>query len=337
MKVIKTVVFRDILRDSEELTKASDIIKSGGTVVFPTETVYGLGADANNGEAVNKIFVAKERPADNPLIVHIAEISDLGLAAADIPDAAFFLFEKFSPGPLTMILKKNNRISDLTTAGLSTVAVRIPSHNVARALIKACGVPLAAPSSNRSGRPSPTTFDTAFSEMNGRVNAVINGGDCEIGLESTVLLIDGKTIRIVRPGAVTEEMIKRSLEDLRGFSVAAYHKKERKPVSPGMKYLHYKPRAEVYLSADTDIEKIRSIFPEKKIGIILFGEGEMVKKGRNIFRFRTLADYARGLYRSFNELDKLGCDIIIAQPVEQTGLGKAIMNRLLMASGGKII
>ncbi len=337
MKGKKTAVFRDILHNYNELKEASDLIKNGGTVVFPTETVYGLGADAYNSEAVRKIFLAKGRPPDNPLITHIADIDDLHLTASDIPAAAYFLFEKFSPGPLTLILKKNDRISDLATAGLSTVAVRIPSHAAARALIKSSGVPIAAPSANRSGRPSPTTFDMTMTDMDGRVDAVIDGGDCEIGLESTVILIKEKSIGIVRPGAVTEEMIERSIESLPGYKIMHSYLKKKEPVSPGMKYIHYKPKAEVYLSLNADIDKITGNFPGKKVGVISIGDVSIYRSKPEVLSFGTLGEYARGLYKSFTMLDGLGCDIIVAQTVEQKGLGRAIMNRLNKASGGKTI
>lgn len=261
-----TLALSNIPGDKAELKKAADIIRNGGTVVFPTETVYGLGADAYNCRAVKNIFRAKGRPPDNPLIVHIAGIDDLCMVSSGIPDAAYYLFGKFSPGPLTLILEKNSKVSDLVTAGLPTIAVRIPSHPAAQALIKESGVPIAAPSANRSGRPSPTTFGMALSEMMGRVDAVIDGGDCEIGLESTVLMIDGKIIRIARPGAVTVEMIENSLKELHGYRIEYSGLKEKRPVSPGMKYIHYKPRAEVYLSGYCDIEKIKRNFPGKQSG-----------------------------------------------------------------------
>ena len=255
---------------------------------------------------MKNIFLAKGRPSDNPLIAHIAGIGDIGLAAAEVPEAAYFLFEKFSPGPLTLIMKKNERISKLTTAGLDTVAIRIPSHAVARALIRASGVPMAAPSANRSGRPSPTTFGMALKEMDGRADAIIDGGDCEIGLESTVILLDEKAVRIIRPGAITFEMVENALNGLgHGYKLLAPEKAGDKPLSPGLKYLHYKPKAEVYLTGGSDIEKIKNLFPGRNIGMIIYGSG---KKGKTspdprVLRFGTLAEYAQGLYRGFTELD----------------------------------
>ncbi len=337
MRKKNTIIFNNILSDRKELKKAAGILREGGTVVFPTETVYGLGADAYNEEAVKKIFTAKGRPADNPLIVHIFNSKKLSQAADDITPAAYVLFAEFSPGPLTLVLKKNSRIPDIVTAGLETAAVRIPSHPIARALLKECSLPIAAPSANRSGRPSPTTFEMAFSEMEGRVDAIINGGDCEIGLESTVVYLEEKKLHILRPGAVTEDMLKKALASYRDMEVISSEAHFNKPLSPGTKYSHYKPSADVFMADRIDNAKIMLNFPGKKIGLIIIGSGGAVPSGMSVICFKNIREYARGLYKSFAELDGEGMDIIVTQIVKDKGLGKAVMNRLFKASGGRFI
>ncbi len=332
-----TLVLHNILLNRKELTEAAGIIKRGGLVVFPTETVYGLGADAFNPDAVRKIFEAKGRPPDNPLIVHLSGAGDLHLAAPDVPEAAVYLFNIFSPGPITLVLKKDPHISGIVTAGLETVAVRIPSNASARAFIKECGVPIAAPSANISGRPSPTTFGMAMSGMNGRADAIIDGGDCEIGLESTVISVHGGSLRILRPGAVTMEMVLEAISVFPGYRLAGTAGGSAKPRSPGMKYSHYKPSAEVFMAFSIDPGRIRMDFPGMRIGIIMIEDGEKEIEDLEVISFRDAAEYAKGLYKSFEELDGKGCDIIVAQAVEPEGIGRAVMNRLEKASGGKYV
>jgi L-threonylcarbamoyladenylate synthase len=337
MRKKNTIIFNNILSDSRGLKKAAGILKKGGTIVFPTETVYGLGANAYNEEAVKNIFAAKGRPADNPLIVHLFNPADLSQVADNISPAAYTLFAEFSPGPLTLVLNKNTRVPGIVTAGLETVAVRIPSHPIARALLEECSFPIAAPSANRSGRPSPTTFEMALSEMEGRVDAVINGGDCEIGLESTVINLEEKKLHILRPGAITEDMLKKALASYPGIEVISSEAHLKKPLSPGTKYSHYKPSAEVYIMEQINSAKIMSFFPGKKIGLIMISGSMVSSLDMNVICFKNIHEYARGLYKSFAELDGKGMDIIITQAVEDKGLGKAVMNRLLKASGGKFI
>ena len=249
-EIIKnTLILKDILSDEKKLIKAAVTIQKGGLVVFPTETVYGLGADALNDRAVKSIFAAKGRPPDNPLIVHIAGVEDIE-TIAEIDIIALKLFRVFSPGPLTIIMKKKKLVPDIVTAGLDTVAVRIPSHPVARKIISACGRPVAAPSANISGRPSPTNFSMAFSEMNGKVDVIIDGGDCNIGIESTVISINGKTVNILRPGVITGEMIKKALSGKITVRTVYNNSEQSAPSSPGLKYSHYKPNADVYIVDD---------------------------------------------------------------------------------------
>jgi L-threonylcarbamoyladenylate synthase len=337
-----------------EVGEAAGILRNGGLAVFPTETVYGLGADAFSAESVSKIFDAKGRPPDNPLIVHIDSPSMLEQAAADIPPLAYRLMECFSPGPLSIVLSKHPSIPEIVTGGLGTVAVRIPSHPVARALISASGVPLAAPSANRSGRPSPTSFGMACSEMDGRADIILDGGDCEVGIESTVVSLTDSSAVILRPGAITAEMIRNRLH----IDVTGAAEPSDIPLSPGTKYAHYRPDAQVLLSArmnDGLLYGWMDRFAGKTIGILrLFPEimsedggeirirldeihaREMMTGTRVIERaFYSFEEYARELYRAFAEFDRMGADVIIAEGVEETGLGRALADRLRKSSGGE--
>jgi L-threonylcarbamoyladenylate synthase len=328
-------------KDRQGLQKAAEILRKGGLVVFPTETVYGIGANAFNEAAVRSIFKAKGRPQDNPLIVHIADWKMLDRIAEQVPVTAKALFRSFSPGPLTVVLKKKGSIPGCVSAGLDTVAVRVPSHPSARSLIRACGFPLAAPSANRSGRPSPTTYAMALSEMDGRADAVIDGGNCDHGLESTVVAVEGGTVTILRPGAVTREMIVRALGNKNKFIVLSGEKHAKGAVrSPGTKYTHYKPKALVVLVDPKDTGKIAGWIKKKKCKKPAFlhaGNLKGVSDALIDVRFSSAADYARKLYRTFHDLDALGADVIFAAAVPEKGIGIALMNRLLKASGGKTV
>jgi L-threonylcarbamoyladenylate synthase len=340
-----TLILKNALEDRAELELAARIIRRGGLVVFPTETVYGLGANALDDAAVRAIFAAKGRPSDNPLIAHVSGIDQALEVAAEIPEMARKLFERFSPGPLTIVLPKLPDLPDSVTAGLPTVAVRIPSHPVARALIEAAGLPIVAPSSNLSGRPSPTSFAMALADMDGRVDAVIDGGECEHGLESTVVSVAGKLLRILRPGAVTQEMLAEFLSAFPGYSIAeAPPSESAKPLSPGMKYAHYQPKAEVYLASRIDPELARSRFPGKRIAFIFREPAAVAVKGviegpdangDFLLRVASRTEYARLLYRAFYGFDARGVAVIVAQTVEESGIGRALMNRLRKASAGK--
>lgn len=342
-----TRILRDALSDGSSIRAAADIIKRGGLVVFPTETVYGLGANALDDAAVKSIFDAKGRPADNPLIAHVASIEDALSVASGVPDLARALFERFSPGPLTVVLAKRPGLPDSVTAGLPTVAVRIPSHPVARALILASGCPIVAPSANISGRPSPTSFGMALADMEGRVDAIIDGGECEHGLESTVVSVTGKYLRVLRPGAVTQEMLAEFLMAFPGYSLAEPDPADSaKPASPGMKYAHYQPRAEVYIARAIDPDLARARFPGRRIAFICWEPGSAAAKGAiegpdavgNVWlEIGAKADYARLLYRAFHDLDALGTQVIVAQAVDEGGIGRALMNRLRKASAGKTL
>lgn len=328
-----TLVVNDIKEEEEKFHKAVEILRKGGLVVFPTETVYGLGANAFDDEAVKRIFIVKERPPDNPLIVHIYSINDLTSVAEEIHPLALELFTRFSPGPLTIILKKSKNISNFVTSGLETVAIRIPSHPVARLILKESKLPIAAPSANLSGRPSPTTFEMALKEMDGKVDAIINGGMCEVGLESTVIKIEENSLKILRPGIISEEMIK---ETLPPHMRIEYVSNKNKIESPGLKYTHYKPEADVFLCEASEIESVSKQFDNETTGYIVY-KGKTGENVRNVVRVSSLEEYAKRLYSIFYEFEKNNLKRIIAEKVEEKGIGKAIMNRLKKASGNKKI
>lgn len=342
----KTIILKDVLSDASALAEAARLIRSGGLVVFPTETVYGLGANAMDDAAVRSIFAAKGRPADNPLIAHVASIDGALDVASEIPDLARALFERFSPGPLTIVLPKRADLPASVTAGLPTAAVRIPSHPVARALIEASGLPVVAPSANVSGKPSPTSFAMARADMEGRADAVIDGGECEHGLESTVVSIEGNTIRVLRPGAVTQEMLKEFAEGRPGCAIAEPAPAESaKPPSPGMKYAHYQPKAEVILSERLDRGLARESYRGKRLGFIALDRSVSGApsiqgpdgNGEFLLTVGSRTEYARLLYRAFHRFDALGVQVIVAQSVEESGIGRALMNRLRKASAGKTL
>lgn len=322
---------------NRDLKTAAAVLKNGGLVVFPTETVYGIGANALDARAVKAIFRAKGRPQDNPLIVHVDGMKMLSGIAFDVPETARKLFRAFSPGPLTVVLKKKPLVPDCVTAGLDTVAVRIPSHPAARSLIRACGFPLAAPSANRSGKPSPTTYPMALHEMDGRADAVIDGGNCGHGLESTVVSIVDDEVTILRPGSVTREMIEKVLKR-KNVLMAPHRGVKGKTRSPGTKYAHYRPKAEVVLVDPERAERIASYLKKRKgmnAAVLYAGNMKNLPDGLKKVRFRSAAEYAKKLYSTFHELDRFGTGVIIAVKVPPEGIGAALMNRLLKASGGK--
>ena len=321
-----------------DMETAGEIIRGGGLVVFPTETVYGLGANALDGEACGKIFDAKGRPADNPLIVHLPDVFRLSLAAGGISPEAAALIAAFMPGPLTIILPKSSHIPGRVTAGLDTVGLRVPSDPTAGDFLRRAGVPVAAPSANLSGKPSPTTFEMARDAMYGRVDAIIRGGDCPVGLESTILRVGEGNVEILRPGRRGEEDIRKILKNIpiTGFSSTD---PGGRPPAPGMKYTHYKPHAEVFLFTDpSTLPAALGAQSGRKIGVISLGPlPEELPAGLLLRETASAEEYARRLYAEFFVFDKLGCEVIYASYPPQEGLGRAIGNRLLKASAGRFI
>lgn len=336
--------------DLNKIKLAARIIKNGGLVAFPTETVYGLGANALDEEAVQKIFIAKNRPIDNPVIVHIANIDDLYMLAERVPDEALKLASKFWPGPLTLLLKKSELVPDVTTAGLDTVAIRMPNHPIALELIRESEVPIAAPSANLSGRPSPTTAEHVIRDLNGKIDMIIDGGETIFGVESTVLDLTSEPPYILRPGPITIEEIKTIIKSAEVHPIA----KAEKPIetiiakSPGVKYRHYAPSAELIV-VEGDPQKvplkIQNIADEqikkgKRVGIITTEENANFYKIGNVKIVGKRSEprtIAKNLFKTLRELDNENIDIIIAEGIEPTGIGLAIMNRLRKASGHHIV
>ena len=315
---------------------AGEVIKRGGLVAFPTETVYGLGADALNQQAVKNIFNAKERPADNPLIVHVSSTDEVKRVAKNIPKIAQALMDAFWPGPLTLVLPRKNIVPDVTTGGLDTVAVRMPDHLVALGLIREAGVPVAAPSANTSGKPSPTTAQHVMDDLGGRIDMIIDGGRVVIGVESTVIDVTGKIPVLLRPGGVGIE----ELQEIIGRIRVSTPEDVGIPRSPGVKYTHYSPEATVVLvTGDGVAGAIRKLAEEYegKIGLLLCREtaetlGDMGEK--IILGSRSdVESIARNLFYSLRLLDKEHVELIIADgSFSMEGVGLAAMNRLKKAS-----
>lgn len=320
----------------------------GDLVAFPTETVYGLGADAFNEEAVEKIFSAKGRPDDNPLIVHIEKYIQLeALIDGAASDDAVALAKAYWPGPLTMIFKKSARVPGIVTAGLDTVAVRIPKHVVAQGLLRVFGKPIAAPSANQSGRPSPTTAEHVLNDLNGWLPMIIDGGACEVGLESTVIDMTQTPPRVLRPGGVTVEMIEEVIGPVKvDESVLRNLEDGEKPRSPGTKYRHYAPKGQMTLvngAPDKVCEKIAALYDQavrdgKRAAILAAGENSARYGDRFVLPLGVRTeDAARALFASLRELDDRGVEEIFSELFGYEGIGLAVMNRLTRASGFHIV
>lgn len=342
----KILTISDVLANAKELELAGSIIRNGGLVAFPTETVYGLGGNALDSGASARIYSAKGRPQDNPLIVHICDISQLDDLCHDIPNEARRLAEVYWPGPLTMILPKRDIIPDATTAGLDTAGIRMPSHEIARALIKAAGVPIAAPSANLSGKPSTTSFEHVFRDMNGRIDAIIDGGTSDVGLESTVVEFDQGFARILRPGFITLEDIEAVLgkgKCLVASGVREHVADGEKVRSPGMKYRHYAPSAPVTAicgdSFDVFREMRRRTRGESNCAAIICDEYASRLTCKTISCGKS-GDYVSMAHRLFDALRSLDCDdisFILAQCPNENGLGMAIANRLKRAAAFNVV
>ncbi len=335
-----------LLNDNEEdIKKAGEILSRGGLVAIPTETVYGLAADALNGEAVKNIFKAKGRPVDNPLIVHIADFSDIERfnLVSEIPKDAVKLAKKFWSGPLTIIMPKGKAVPDEVSAGLDTVAVRFPSHKTAQAVIKAAGCPLAAPSANLSGSPSPTTADHVISDLNGRIDAVLDGGECSVGLESTVITLAADKPRLLRPGGITVEEIESVIgEIVIDDAVLNKLKNGEKASSPGMKYKHYSPKARVAL-VDADDEKyidfVNSKYSDEIAALCYSGDEKAIKA--TCFVLGEKDNYKNQAQRLFKMLRKIDqqprIKTVYARCPSKNGVGMAVYNRLIRAAGFEVI
>ena len=344
--IIKKIDAEQIKDD--DFQQAGEILREGGLVAFPTETVYGLGADALNSQAAAKIYAAKGRPSDNPLIVHIADTEDLKRIAAKIPEKAGILAEAFWPGPLTMIFPKTDAVPYGTTGGLDTVAVRMPNHKIALELIRQSGVLIAAPSANTSGRPSPTKAEHVRKDMDGRIDMIIDGGKVGIGIESTIVDLTEDIPMILRPGYITPKMLEKVIGEVKMDPGIIASDSLQKPKAPGMKYKHYAPKADLILvdgEEEKVVAKINALAKEavllgKKVGIIgtdetidRYPEGEVVSIGA-----RSDEDaIAKHLYKLLRDFDEKEVDIIYSESFATPRIGQAIMNRLLKAAGHQVI
>lgn len=334
--------------NSEIIEQAGRILRNGGLVAFPTETVYGLGADALNEEAAQKIYAAKGRPSDNPLIVHITNMDALKLIVSDVPKAACIVAGKYWPGPLTMIFNKSSIVPYGTTGGLDTVAVRMPSHETACAVIDAGGGYIAAPSANTSGRPSPTRAEHVEEDLKGRIDMIVDGGPVEIGVESTILDVSVTPPMILRPGAVTKEMLEELLGEVAVDSSLLHEDSGKAPKAPGMKYRHYAPKARLCVvegEEDAVVREINRMVCEKlkdgrRVGII--GTEETVGRyAQGIVKCigtrQDEATVANRLYAVLREFDGEDVDDILSESFSGNGIGNAVMNRLLKAAGHHVI
>ncbi len=333
-----TVTDSDRIKE-EELEEAARILREGGLVAFPTETVYGLGANALDEEAAKKIYAAKGRPSDNPLIAHISSPEELKPLAAEIPDMAKKLMDCYWPGPMTLVFKKTDLVPYGTTGGLDTVAVRMPSDPVAKTLIRLAGVPIAAPSANSSGRPSPTTADHVWQDMEGKIDMIVDGGPVGIGLESTIIDVTGPVAMILRPGAITIEMVRETLGEAEmDPAILGPMKEGEHPKAPGMKYRHYAPKAPLTLvegEMDQVVKTINRLAREalkegKKVGIICTDETRTCYPAGMIQSIGIRAKeetVAHNLYAVLREFDDLGADVIYSESFPGDQIGQAIMNR----------
>ncbi|MCI2062440.1 MAG: threonylcarbamoyl-AMP synthase [Eubacteriaceae bacterium] len=331
---MKTIVYEPT---EENIKKCAEIIRKGGLVAFPTETVYGLGADAFNEDACRRVYEAKGRPSDNPLIVHIARASDIGQLTPRLSEDIVKLIDNFWPGPLTLVVKKKDTISKTVSGGLDTVAIRLPDSEATRALINWAGTPIVGPSANTSGRPSPTKAEHVLHDLDGRIDAIIDEGDCRVGIESTVLDMTGDVPTILRPGIVTRENLEAALgktvELDPTLTAGKPADEDFKPKAPGMKYKHYAPKADMLIvegnreDVKNEVERLR-VLNEKlgnKVGILLFEE-------------KTFNEAAHEFFADLRDMDEQGVDMILAGALSDAeGVGFAVMNRMLKSAGYNIV
>ncbi|MBA5851476.1 threonylcarbamoyl-AMP synthase [Clostridium sp. cel8] len=331
--------------DKNIIKIGAEIIRKGGLVVFPTETVYGLGANALDENAVKKIFEAKGRPQDNPLIIHISNLNQINSLVENICESAKKFMDKFWPGPMTLILPKTDLVPGVTSAGLPSVGIRMPSNNIARELIEEAGVPIAAPSANISGRPSPTDVERCIEDLNGRVDCILGGDMCEFGVESTVIDCTVTPSCILRPGRITLEML-REIESDVYIDPAVMKKPDKniKPKAPGMKYRHYAPKAKVKIvkgNLKKTIAKINKmvhhyIDENKKVGIIATDETKDYYKDGFVISLgsrKDMVQISRNLFETLRSFDDNNVDIIISEAFSEEGVGVAVMNRLQKSAG----
>jgi len=334
----------DNLENNPQVVEAANLLKENEVVAFPTETVYGLGANATSDEAIAKIYEAKGRPSDNPLIVHIADFSQLNDLVLEIPETAEKLMGKFWPGPLTIIFKvRSEAVSKKVTAGLDTVGIRMPDHPLALALIKAANLPIAAPSANSSGKPSPTTAGHVWDDLNGRISGILDGGETGIGVESTVVDCTSEIPIILRPGGVTKEAMESEIGNVE-IDPALHENLDSKPKAPGMKYTHYAPNAPVYL-VDGKPEFIQQLVNNSReeglaVGVIATEETADIYNADVVIACgsrKNLFTVANKLYDTLRSFNSKNVDIIYSEVFSTVGVGLAVMNRLEKAAGHKWI
>ena len=328
------------LLEIDEISSAAEILKSGGVVAIPTETVYGLAASCYDEKAIKKVFEAKGRPQDNPLIVHISDLEMLKRVAIDIPDIAYDCARAFWPGPFTMVLKRHPDIPASVSAGLDTVAVRCPSHSVANALIRQSNLPLAAPSANVSGAPSPTKYTHVVADLSGKIDAILCGGECECGVESTVVSLVCNPPRLLRPGSITPEQLRAVLgEIVIDPAILEELKEGQEAQSPGMKYRHYSPKTEVVLLEGESEKFIEFINGKENVGAICFeDEYELINAKKICYGSENNPEtLANALFSALREADGLGVQTVYVHAPEKSGVGLAVYNRLIRAAAFRVI
>ncbi len=344
MYKLKTILWKvdNVIDDFSQIQAAAALLKENEVVAFPTETVYGLGANAKSDDAVRKIFEAKGRPSDNPLIIHIANQKQIEELVEQIPPVAQQLMDAFWPGPLTLIFRKKGGLSQVATAGLDTVAIRMPDHPVAHAIIEAAGLPIAAPSANLSGKPSPTTAQHVEKDLSSRISGIVDGGETGVGVESTVVDCTEEIPIILRPGGVTKEQIQDVIGEVKEDQ--ALHNITEAPKSPGMKYTHYAPEA-TFILLDGSKEFIQRMIDDKKatgarVGILTTKEREHDYSADEVIvcgSRQQLSTVAAGIYDALREFNEREVDVIFGETFSREGIGDAIMNRLVKAAGHTIL
>jgi L-threonylcarbamoyladenylate synthase len=320
--------------DAEKIQNALEVIHAGGLVAFPTETVYGLGADALNAGAVQKVFEAKGRPSDNPLIVHIASLENVQQFAVSVSEKGLQLARRFWPGPLTLVFQRNNRVPDIVTAGLNTVALRVPDHPVTLELLRKFKGGIVGPSANVSGTPSPTSAEHVYNDLNGKIDIIIDAGPTAIGVESTVLDVTVDPPVILRVGGLSREEIEKEIGEVQNTDA-----KELLRRSPGTRHRHYAPDAHVILFPQADAEKFQKLLQKnkeqhKKVGSITYSKvlADIEQSSFHVIVEPSIEQIARNLFRALRELDRQEVDIILIESVEEKGLGAAVMDRLRKAA-----
>lgn len=334
-------------KEMDKVKEAAQHLREGHLVVFPTETVYGLGANGLDKEAIEQIFVAKGRPRDNPLILHIAEMDQVLDLVKVIPPIAQDCMDLFWPGPLTLIMDRSKLVPDEITAGLETVAIRMPSHPIAHAILKEAQVPVAAPSANTSGRPSPTRLSHVLEDMDGKVEVIVDGGEADWGIESTVLDVTGERPMILRPGGVTKEDLETIFDQVDVDETTIKTEEGIVPKSPGQKYRHYAPEGDCYLFAGNltnvakEVNRRIGENPGKKIAVLATTETKDMYEGMDLLidmgSREELDKVAKNLFDCLRKCDEEGVELIFAEGFDFNGLGVGIMNRLLKACGGKVV